>query len=413
MQKTKIVGSALIGNIVEYYDFGIYAVFTATIGRLFFPNEDVFSETMMAFFVFALGFMMRPIGGALFGHIGDRFGRKIALSISIIGMAVATFCIAILPTYQQIGILAPVLLIIIRLFQGLFIGGEGAGSAVFILEHLENYRPGLIGSLVMASNMLGTLFAIVIGIIINRFFLEDDFSWRYGFLLGGFMGFIGLFMRKHVSETPVFEKMKKTHIMHNEKTPLFRVIQGKWRRILVISCLSGLATSIAYMIRAYLNIFFLRFMKYSVDESLSLTALSLIAFIIILPLFGFLSDKIGYHKFVRFAAWAIVLLAYPTFALLSSSDVRLVLLGVLLISILAASISAPALPYAIQNFSPALRYSGVALSWNLGNAFFGGTAPNIATYLSNYYSLQAPAIYLIGMAVLFLIMSYLMNSFKR
>jgi MHS family proline/betaine transporter-like MFS transporter len=411
MRKTKIVGSALIGNIVEYYDFGIYAVFTVTIGKLFFPSEDTLSETMMAFFVFALGFMMRPIGGAVFGHIGDKFGRKVALSISIIGMAIATFCIAMLPTYQQIGVAAPILLIIIRLFQGLFIGGEGAGSAVFILEHLQGYRPGLIGSIIMASNMLGTLFAILVGIIINQFFIEDDFSWRYGFMLGGIMGLTGLYLRNHVSETPAFKKIKK---MNKEKDlPLLRVIKGKWRRILVISCLSGLATSVAYMIRAYLNVFFLRFMNYSSTDALLLTAFSLIAFVVVLPIFGLLSDRVGYRKFVKIAAWIIILFALPTFHFLSSNDIRIVLLGIVMISMLAASISAPALPYAIQNFSPALRYSGVALSWNLGNALFGGTAPTIATYLTNSFGFQAPAFYIVGLAFLFLFMSYFMRTFKN
>ena len=409
MKKTKIVSSALVGNIVEYYDFGIYAVFAIVIGKLFFPSENAFVQTILAFSVFALGFMMRPIGGAFFGLIGDRFGRKIALTSSIIGMAIATFCIALLPTYEQIGILAPTILIIIRLFQGLCIGGEGAGSAVFILEHLDSYKPGLIGSIIMASNIIGTLFAILIGIIINHFFIDNDFSWRFGFTIGGLMGLTGLYLRHHVSETPVFQALKKKHKFD---LPFVQVIKYRWRRLLVVSCLSGLATSVAYTIRAYLNVFFLQFRNYTPTESLVFTALCLFFFIIVLPIFGLLSDRVGYHKFVKFSCLALIVTAVPVFQMLSSDDIAITLLGLFIISMLAAAISAPAYPYAIENFSPILRYSGVAMSWNIGNALFGGTAPTIETYLAQHIGLTAPAFYLIFIAVLFLIMSHFVKTSK-
>ena len=409
MRKTKIVGSAIVGNIVEYYDFGIYAVFTTIIGRLFFPASDEFLQTMLAFSVFALGFMMRPIGGAFFGFIGDRFGRKVALTSSIIGMAIATLCLAVLPGYEQIGVLAPILLIIIRLFQGLCIGGEGAGAAIFILEHIGSYRPGLIGSIIMASNMIGTLFAILIGIIINHFFVGSEFGWRYGFALGGLLGLTGLYLRHHVSETPVFQAMSKKRKL---ELPFVQVIRYRWRRLLVVSCLSGVATSVAYTIRAYLNVFFLQFMGFTSTEALFLTAICLFSFVIVLPIFGLLSDKVGYHKFIKISSVFLIIFALPIFKMISSPNIAIILLGLFIISMLAAAISAPAYPYAIENFSPILRYSGVALSWNIGNALFGGTAPTIETYLAKSFGPEAPAFYLIFIAVLFLIMSYFTKSSK-
>ena len=135
-KKRKIISSAIVGNIVEYYDFGIYAVYASTIGKLFFPSSSHFIEALAALSVFAIGFLMRPIGGMVFGHIGDIIGRKTALTISILGMAISSIMIGILPDYNTIGIIAPILLVLIRLFQGLCIGGEGAGSAIFIMEHL-------------------------------------------------------------------------------------------------------------------------------------------------------------------------------------------------------------------------------------------------------------------------------------
>lgn len=412
MQKRKVVSSAVVGNIVEYYDFGIYAVFASIIGRTFFPMSHLFLQTMLTFGVFALGFMMRPIGGIIFGYIGDKLGRKVALTTSIIGMAVATFCIGILPSFHQIGMIAPILLILVRLFQGVCIGGEGAGSAIFILEHLDGYKPGLIGSLVMASNMIGTLFATFVGIVINHFFGDDEFSWRYAFFLGGLMGAAGLYLRYGLSETPVFEKMKKKKKII--KSPILGVIFIKWRRLLVIACLAGVATASAYMIRAYLNFFFAYFMGYEENEALYFTALSLFIFIITLPFFGLLADKIGYHTFLKFSCYAIIILALPAFHFLSNPDhdPATVLYGLLLLSMLAAAISAPAYPYAIQAFSPILRYSGVAFSWNIGNALFGGTTPAISTFLTEKFGFTAPAYYLAALAVLFLSMSILKRSDK-
>lgn len=412
MHKKKIVGSAVVGNIIEYYDFGIYAVFATSIGRLFFPSQEHFVQIILTFSVFALGFLMRPLGGIIFGHIGDRFGRKVALTTSIIGMAIATLCIGSLPQYSHIGIFAPILLIIIRLFQGICIGGEGAGSAIFILEHLDGYKPGLIGSIVMASNMIGTLFATFIGIVINHFFNADDFSWRYGFILGGIMGIAGLYLRYNVDETPVFNEIKK----HNQRIrlPVLQVIREKWRRLLVVACLGGVATTVTYMIRGYLNTFFLEFMHYSANEALYFTALCLFIFIITLPFFGIFADRIGYHKFLYILCYIIIIASIPVFKLLANPhhDAIQVLIGLFLIGIMAAAISAPAYPYAIQAFSPALRYSGVALSWNIGNALFGGTTPVVATYLTQKISLEAPAYYMVSMAILFIIASHFTKSAK-
>jgi MHS family proline/betaine transporter-like MFS transporter len=209
VKKRKIVGPAIVGNIVEYYDFGLFAVYAHTIGALFFPASDPFMQTLLAFGTFAVGFFMRPLGGVVFGYIGDKLGRKVSLTISILGMALCTFLIGILPTYHHIGIAAPFLLLIIRLFQGLCVGGEGAGVAIFVLEHTEGYRPGFMGSIVMASNMVGTLLAVFVGIFINHFCHVGD-CWRYAFILGGLTGLIGLYLRYQLNETPGFVARKKS-----------------------------------------------------------------------------------------------------------------------------------------------------------------------------------------------------------
>lgn len=400
MKKRKIVGSAIIGNIVEYYDFGLYVVFAAKIGELFFPNYGgEIMQTLLAFSVFAVGFLMRPLGGIFFGYIGDKVGRKTALTISILGMAFCTFLIGILPSYEQIGIASTVILILIRLFQGLCVGGEGAAVAIFVLEHLEGYRPGLIGSIVMASNMVGTLFAFFVGIIIQHF-CPDGGCWRFAFYLGGFVGLIGLYMRHSLNETPAFIKSKAMNKSH--KHPLWMAITTHWRSMLLVLFLGGSTSAVAYTIRGYLATFFNKIMHYTAEEGLYFSSISLIMMIVCTPAFGVAADKIGYRKFFLIVCYAVIATALPIYMLMANPyhNVGLVILGVSLLGMIAAAMCAPAYPYAIKSFEVELRFSGVASSWNLGVALMGGSTPAISLLLTEKFGTPiAPAFYLMGVAI--------------
>ncbi len=413
MKKRKIVGPAIVGNIVEYYDFGIYAVYASIIGRLFFPSSSEFLQTLSSLAVFAVGFLMRPVGGVFFGHIGDRLGRKTALTISVIGMAIATLCIALLPGYKEIGIMAPILLVVIRLFQGMCVGGEGAGSAIFILEHLDGYKPGLIGGIVQASNMFGALLANFVAIMIHHFYGDDDFAWRIGFYIGGAMGVIGLYLRFNLSETPQFKDVKAKNLL--VKMPLLTAITKKWQRLLVIGFLGGSTSAMAYVIRGYFNTYFLQALKYSEEETLYFTAFSLFSFISFLPMFGLMADRVGYRKFLYIVCYTIMITVVPIFMMIAtpSHDPTIVFFGLFLFSLLSAAICAPAYPYAISALSPELRYSGVAFSWNMGIAIFGGTTPVICSILAQGVAPYAPSFYLILMAFLFMKVSFLTRKDKH
>jgi MHS family proline/betaine transporter-like MFS transporter len=413
MKKRKIVGSAILGNIVEYYDFGIYAVFATKIGEVFFASSDPFIQTLLALSVFAVGFLMRPLGGFFFGHIGDRFGRKVALTISIIGMAACTFLIGILPSYAQIGIAAPIILVIIRLFQGLCVGGESAGVAIFILEHLEGYKPGLIGGIVMASNMVGTLLAYFVGMGIHSFCGDSSFidCWRYGFILGGFMGLIGLYMRSQLHETPRFASKKANNEI--EKRPLFKAFQKHWQRMIVVMFLGGVTSAVAYTIRGYLKTYFETQMLYTEDQAIYFTTIGLFIMIVFMPIFGIVGDKVGYRKFFYGICYIVMFTIVPIYGLLASpDDVSSVILGMILLGLVASAICAPAYPYAIQAFEVELRYSGVAFSWNMGLALFGGTTPAISAMLCQKYGTIAPAYYLVALSLAFITISYMTRRHK-
>lgn len=407
MKKSKIVGSAIIGNVVEYYDFGLYAVFAPVIGELFFPKVgEGITQTLLALALFAIGFLVRPLGGIFFGHIGDKWGRKVALTISIFGMAFCTFTIGILPTYDEIGILAPLILLVVRLFQGLCVGGEGAAVAIFVLEHLEGYRPGLIGSIVMASNMVGSLLATFMALALSHFGGVVESYWRYAFILGGLVGLVGLYMRYQLNETPIFEARKQSKVI--SEYPLFDVIRRHWESLLVVLFLGGVTNAVTYTIRAYFPNFFSQVMMYDQVDSLYFTALGLFCMVLFLPLFGVLADKIGYRRFFYIVCNLVVLTIIPIYYMLANDehDLSKVLVGIFLLGVLAAAICAPAYPYAIKSFEVELRFSGVASSWNVGNAVFGGTVPLISVSLTEWFGPTAPAYYLIIVCLAFMLVKY-------
>jgi len=408
MNKKKIIGSAVVGNIVEYYDFGIYAVFAESIGRLYLPNPNEYIQLMLSFAVFAIGFLMRPLGGVLLGHIGDVFGRKVALSISIIGMGLSTVLIGLLPTYSQIGVWSSIFLILIRIFQGLCIGGESAGAAIFILEHFHKTKVGLIGSIIMASNITGTLLALLTGILIKKLFGIDDFTWRYGFFLGGITGVIGYYMRRSAEETPVFEKIRRER-KTSDILPIMVVLRKKWRSVLLIAALASVATSNTYMLRGFFSVYFTEIIGVDKEQSLYLVSFSLISVILFLPFFGLVSDHIGYKKYIYSVVFSSSLLIIPLFRsiIISANNLNSLYYCMFLSGALVASIVAPYYPFSIKFFSPELRYSGIALSWNIGNALFGGTTPMVSTFLVMTLGKTAPAYYLVAVSCLFMFISLL------
>ncbi len=413
MTKKKAITGAILGNIVEYYDFGIYAIFAGMIGSSFFPVTSEFLQLLLAFSVFSCGFLMRPFGGVIFGYIGDRFGRKIALNISIGGMAFATLVIAILPSYTVIGMFAPLILILARLIQGTCIGGEGSGSAIFILEHLGKSILSLVGTIVMASNTFGTLLATLVGLFIDKFIGLNDFTWRYSFFFGGALGLVASYFRLQSTETPIFHQIKKENRI--QRGPLITVLRNKPHFLFLVVAIAGLSSAMSYMIRGYFITFFTYTANYDISEALYFTSLALVYVILLLPIFSFISLKFGYFRFLQMIAILIIASIVPIFASLANinHDMFNVHIGILLMSMLTAAVSAPAYPYALKSFPPELRYSGVAFGWNIGNALFGGTTPIIATILAEQLGSHAPAYYLVVVASLFLTASAIARALLR
>lgn len=371
--------SAISGNILEYYDFTVYIVFISEIGRAFFPSSSVLLETLLSLVGFAVGFVLRPIGGIVFGYIGDKYGRRISLIISMLGMTIPTFIIGIIPTYYQIGYAAPTILIIMRLIQGLCISGEGAGAAIFILEHYQNLRPGLTTGLVHASNIAGTLIASFIGILIEKYIGTANYGWRFAFLLGGAMGLVGFYLRLSVSETPIFRILSKKR--GTLKAPFIHVIQTAWRAMLITMCAAAAASSTLYLVKTYVNVFLKNTIGCDGMTTLLYYAYTSIVAMVAMPISGLCSDLIGRTKMMIVASSIIFVLAIPTLMLMNSDIALERFLGLTLLGILGGAISGTSYIFVISLFEPEQRFSGVGFSYNLGIAIFGGTSAIFSQWL--------------------------------
>ena len=408
-KRRSIFLSAISGNVLEYYDFTVYAVFSLAIGQAFFPSGSQVIQTLSSLSVFAVGFIMRPIGGIIFGYIADKYGRRVSLIISMLGMTMTTFTIGLIPGYSDIGYGAPILLVMMRLIQGLCISGEGAGAAIFILEHYQNLRPGFTAGIVHASNIAGTLLASFVGIILEQLFPELEFAWRFAFILGGIMGIIGFYFRLRVSETPIFEMLAENK--RTLKMPFMHVIRSSWPAMLITCCLGGSASSLVYIIKTYINIFYYEVLGFDKTTALIYLSYSSVIMMLTMPLSGYISDHIGRFKMIIIASITIVIAATPAFMLLASLEIWKQIVALTTIAMLGGFIAGTAYIFIISLFSAEERFTGVAFSYNLGVALFGGTSAVISRWLVEVTHLyHAPAFYVMITSLLFLAMAYSMKK---
>lgn len=402
INRFKIIAAAMVGHILEFYNFTIYAVFAVKIGELFFPATSELAQVLSSLAVIAVGFIMRPIGGAVFGHIGDKYGRRTALTWAVIGTSIITFAIGILPSFEAWGMISPICLVLLMLFLGLCVGGEGAGASIFVLEHMQNLRPGLIGGIVNASLTAGILLAIITGLTINTLYPGNAEAWRYAFYFGGMMGVFGLYLRLSVDETPEFEKLIQEKRIVN--LPLKSVMTNNWRNVILTIAVGGLTGVSGYMVMTFINIYFTTILLYDQKTSLFFGMIANLLLVIFLPIMGYLSDKFGYTKTMVINSLLVLALSVPLFNMLASGQNTAIFVSIFAISALSAGIYAPLYPFMLRLFSPEQRYSGIAFSLNIGIALMGGSSSFICVALVKYTGITAmPALYWDAVCLIFLV----------
>lgn len=395
----KIVIPAMIGNVLEWYDFALYGYFAAILSPLFFPTHNPILSRISTFAVFAIGFLMRPLGALLFGHWGDKYGRKNTLAVAILLMAIPTTLIGCLPSVHTIGLWAPALLIVFRLLQGLAVGGEYTGSIVYIIEHSPSHKRGFMGSLIMSSAFFGLFIGSISALIVYRFFLDVSYAWRIPFLLSIVLGGVGLYLRLGMPESPVFKDFLAEH--KDSDVPIQIILKNYKVTVLKALGLVMLPAAGFYMSFVYLPDYLKFHLNIGLSTGLVINTVTMLFVIVCIPLFGYLSDKIGRKPFLYVGAVLFLFLSPVLYSLLQTRSISFIYIVFIVFAILVAMSYATIPATLSEMFQTHSRYTGISLPYNIANALFGGTAPLVASsliYLSG--SLISPGFYLSAIAVL-------------
>lgn len=392
----KAVTAAVMGNLLEWYDFAIYGYLATIVAKNFFPQEDEKTALLSTFATFGVGFVVRPLGGILIGRLGDVRGRKTALMLTIFLMAFGTVLIGLIPTYDSIGLWAPALLVTARLLQGFAAGGEWGGSTSFIVEWAPNGRRGLYGSFQQSSLAAGLLMGSGIAALFSTVLTAQDmeaWGWRIPFLLGGVLAPVGIYMRRSIDETPAFRKARS-------QTQEVRAASGLSLAAKAFG-FTVLWTSAYYMMLTYLPTFTQQHVGLSRTEALWSNTLGLLVLVVVIPFAGALSDRVGRKPLLLTCCLAFALLSHTMFqTMVSQGSLPVVMAMQGVFALMIAAFSGPG-PAAIAEIFPTpMRSTWMSAGYSLAVAIFGGFAPFIATWLiGRTGSPLSPTWYVIGAAI--------------
>lgn len=406
LRRTIIAG--IVGNVMEWYDFAVYGYFAVIIGQHFFPSDDPTTSVIAAFGAFAAGFLMRPFGGLVFGHIGDKYGRKRALTLSVILMAVPTFLIGVLPGHAQIGVAAPVLLVALRMLQGLSVGGEYTTSITFLVERGDQSKRGFMGSWSIFGAVAGILMGSAVGAALAASMPAEtlaDWGWRLPFLFGLAIGFTGFYIRRHMAEEP------PTEAAEAKTSPVILAFRDEWRAMLQIAGFNVVNAVGFYMIFVYAVTWLHQTAHVSTARALDINTASMVVLLVMIPLMGRLSDRVGRKPMLLTAVTGLLTLIYPLMWLMHHDQTAMILSGQLGFAVLIGLIFG-AYPAAMVEMVPRrVRVSAMSIGYNLCLGLIGGTTPMVATYLiARTHVDLAPAFYFMAAALISLLVIWKMKE---
>ncbi|MEY8191864.1 MFS transporter [Peribacillus simplex] len=403
-QMRRILVASLVGSSIEWFDYFLYGTVSALVfNQIFFVNEDPTIGLLLAYASFALAFFIRPFGGVIFSHIGDRIGRKKTLVLTLSLMGVATFGMGLLPTYQAVGIWAPILLITLRLVQGLGIGGEWGGALLLAVEYAPAEKRGLFGAIpqmgVTIGMLLGTVALSIMTMLPENAFMT--WGWRIPFIFSALLVFFGLWIRKGIDETPSFKKVKESGEV--PKLPIVETLKNYWREVLIAVGAKVVETAPFYIFSTFVVSYATANLGFSRTATLTAVMIATIITTILIPIMGNLSDTIGRKKLFIGGTIGMALFAFPYFWLLEQKSVLLLIVATVIgLGVIWAPITAVLGTMFSEIFDAKIRYTGITLGYQIGAALAGGTAPLVATALLNRFdnSYVPVAIYIIFASVL-------------
>lgn len=380
-QEKKIILLASLGGALEFYDFIIYVIFAPIISRTFFPETDQLASLMSVYAIFAIGYVVRPLGGIAFSHFGDKYGRKKTFIFSVMLMAVPTFLIGLLPTYQQMGLIASLLLIAMRLLQGLSIGGEIPGALTFTCEHVNARHQALACGIIFSFLNFGIFLGACISLLLNHVLNEQQllaFGWRIPFLIGGILGVFSFYIRRQMTESPLFIAFQNQE--KKARVPLVEAITHYWPQIIQGLALTALGAVMINLIFLYMPTYLSSILAYPKQQANALSTLNLMFYSLLLIVTCWLADQVGRKRVLLMGSIGFMLCSYFLFTLLAYQTTAALISALFILALLSSCIMVyPS--FLVELFPTSVRYTGIAIAYNLAFACFGGVTPLIATYL--------------------------------
>ncbi|MCQ9164522.1 MFS transporter [Arthrobacter sp. STN4] len=416
LKMRKIAVASVIGTTVEWYDLFLFATASALVfNKIFFPSFDPLVGTMLAFGTFAAAYVARIIGAALFGHFGDRMGRKSMLLTSLLTMGAATFAIGLLPDYGTIGVAAPILLLTLRIIQGLALGGEWGGAVLMVVEHSPKAKRGFYGSLVQVGVPGGTLIANLVFLLVAGIMPEQallSWGWRIPFLVSVLLVAIGLYIRLSLEETPSFQAVKDAGA--KAKIPLFDLLRKYWKQV-ILGALATVSTGTAFNVLVAFGLTYGKTeLKFSTDTMLLAVLSACVVGLVMLPVFGKMSDKFGRKPVIIGGLVAEIVLSFPMFWLMDTRTVAGLILGYVLMMTAFCANYGPIATFLAELFGPRVRYSGLSVAYMLAGLLGSAITPVVTTALLNATGQgSSVAWFLIGSAVVSLVALLLLTETLR
>lgn len=401
-QDYKTLALSALGGALEFYDFIIFVFFSITISHLFFPEDmPQWLSQVQTFGIFAAGYLIRPFGGIVMAHFGDLFGRKRMFTLSILLMALPTLFIGCLPTYASIGIFAPILLLLMRLCQGLAVGGEVPGAWTFVAEHVPRNKIGLACGILTSGLSLGILLGSLVSTVMNKSLSPAqmvDWGWRIPFIIGGIFGLIAMYLRRWLKETPIFlEIQKRKQQEQSQKLPVVTVLTQYLPQTILSMLLTWVLSAGIMVIMLMTPILLQKQFGYSAIEALQGNILAIIGLIISCTFYGMMMDKFALAKVLLIGCIIAAVMIAIFFGSLDNAQLLFITYPLAGFSV---GIVGSFAYFMVKVFPTSVRYSGVSFSFNMAYAIAGGLTPLLISFFSDFVSKMAPAIYVVGLFLL-------------
>ncbi len=397
----RVLTAGAVGQFVEFYDFAIYGFTVVTIAKLFFPNTDPIVGILEAFAIYGIAFVVRPLGGLFFGVMGDRLGRKTVLYATLLGIGAATALIGLLPTYTQIGVFAPFLLLVCRLIQGFSAGGEAVAAPAFVYEHAPIDKRGLWVAITIASSAVPSIVAGVLILSLSHSMSVENYEswgWRIPFLISLFLSVVGVYIRRRTEESEAFVKASEAAEHAGNSTISQSFSEGNFKRMVQVFLIVALNALTFYFLVGYFVTYMQTVVKLTQQQALISNAIGLLTFSVMLPLGGLVSDRVGRKPMLLAGSLLIALLAIPLFGLLSTGFIGAILAQMILATGLGVY-GGGSYTFFVEIFPTKVRLTGAAIAYNISYAIFGGAGPFVGTYLVHLTGNPAsPGYYLAAVA---------------